>query len=102
MATRFVPSPSGIAAFASSPALVAALKAVAEEAASNARAIAPEDSGDYIDGIGVDAGVEGGKALARINADDPASGYIEFGTEDTPTFAPLRRGAEAAGFEVRS
>lgn len=101
MATRFIPNPAGIAGIASSADLVAALKAVAEEAASNARAVAPEDSGDYIDGIGVDAGLEDGKALARVNADDPASGYIEFGTEDTPTFAPLTRGAEAAGLDVR-
>jgi len=97
---RFVPSVTGMNALASSEGLEDALKEVAEEIASNARDLAPELSGDYKAGISVVAGEEDGESLARVNANDWKSGLIEFGTEDTPAFAPLRRAVESVGLDV--
>jgi HK97 gp10 family phage protein len=53
-----------------------------------------QDSGTFeIDDSGVGHVVFGGGEV------DYAA-YVEFGTNDTPTFAFLRRGAEAAGYGV--
>jgi hypothetical protein len=101
MATKFIPNPVGIAAVARSAQVAEKLKAVAEAVAENARSVAPELSGDYIDGIAVEAAIDGDSAVGRVNANDWKSALIEFGTEDTPTFAPLRRGAEGAGLTLR-
>jgi len=101
---RFIPDRSGIENIGQSDEVSDAMKALADEAATEAKRIAAAEaylSGDYYDSIVVDVGEEDGKAIARINADDFKAWWIEAGTSDTPTFAPLRRGAEAAGLDVR-
>lgn len=77
---------------------VEGMAAAAAPAAQNARDIAPVDEGDYRDGIRVT--IDGDEV--RIDAMDWKSGFIEYGTEDTPVFAPLRRGAEAAGLKFKA
>ena len=53
----------------------------------------------------MDVGIsDTGMVMARINANDFKSAFIEFGTGEpgpTPAFAPLRRGCEAAGLNLR-
>lgn len=103
MASRFVPNPGFLAEFSRSKQLLDVLKGKADEAADNARAVAPVQFGDYQDGIEAVSGIEGGMAVGRVNANHFTSHWIEAGTSDTPTFAPLRKGAEATGlnFEAR-
>jgi hypothetical protein len=101
---HFVPSTLGMAAIARSEELQEALRELAEPAAEESRRIARDEaylSGDYEAGIEVEVGEENDEALARINANDWKSWWIEAGTSDTPTFAVLRRGAEAVGLDVQ-
>lgn len=95
----FIPNPAGILIEAASEGMQYAMGERAEQIAAAARTIAPydptSDGPHYRDQIGVDVGVEDGLATGRVHADDEAAGYIEFGTVDTPTFAPLRRAAES-------
>lgn len=85
------------AEIARSAGVRAALKAEAEQAAAAARAVAPVASGAYRDSIHVEPTDEGFQVVADVGY----AGIIEFGSSDTPTFAPLRRGAEAAGLDLR-
>ena len=59
---------------------------VSEEIAEAARAVAPVDTGEDRDSIHVEEG--------KVVADTDHAAAVEFGTGDTPMFAPLRRGAE--------
>jgi hypothetical protein len=70
-------------------------RTVGEEIVSQAQAVAPVETGAYRDSIHVEADLEGETAVA---ADVDYAVFIEFGTSDTPTFAPLRRGATGAGY----
>lgn len=100
---RFIPDRTGIAAIGRSEEVREQLEERAREAADRARRIAPALSGDYANSITAVSGVEGSSALARVIADDWKAVFIEFGTgpvAPTPAFAPLRRGAEAAGLQV--
>lgn len=72
------------------PQIIAAKRALATEAAAYAQSIAPQDSGDYKDSIGV---YEEGTTVGVIFA-DPAAAAIEYGTEDTPEFAVRARTEE--------
>jgi hypothetical protein len=75
----------------------------AEEVAGIAKAIAPRGEGKgghYADMIDAQAGVISGLAGARVNARKFTSGFIEFGTSDTPTFATLRTACDAAGLPL--
>ena len=74
------------------------LEIIADNIADAARAVAPVDQRDYVDGIEVETGDdEQGNPVARVNANDWKSHGIEFGTVDTPKFAPLRRGLDSQG-----
>lgn len=69
------------------PRVVAAKLKIAEEAADYWKSISPVDSGAYRDSIkahqnGTDVWVE---------ASDPAAPFIEYGTKDTPEFAPRQK-----------
>ena len=58
----------------------------AEAIAEAARELAPVLTGTYRDSIHVEDG--------KVVADAPHAAAVEGGTNDTPAFAPLRRGAE--------
>lgn len=60
---------------------------VAEAIAQRARDHAPVRTGEYRDGIHVER--DGDEV--RVVADAPHSAVVEFGTGDTPAFAPLMR-----------
>lgn len=100
MATRFVPNPAGLRELNRSREMQAAMAREAEEVADAARALAPQDEGDYVASIGVEVTADAQGVKAQAVATDWKAGFIEFGTVDTPTFAPLRRGAEQAGHRV--
>ncbi len=53
-----------------------------------ARSIAPEDQGDYKDGIVV---IRRGKSGVGVDFTDEISNLVEYGTEDTPEFAVRAR-----------
>lgn len=74
----------------------AALKRGAEAAAREAQRLAPVDTGEYRASIRVVDSADG----VRVVANDDKATFIEFGTSDTPAFAPLRRGTEAAGLHT--
>lgn len=79
-----------------------ALRFEAHKAEVAAKAIAPVLSGKYKEGIRVDMGTDAsGNYLARLNATDFKSHWIELGTSKFPARAVLRRGADAAGLKVR-
>lgn len=52
----------------------------------------PEDSGEYKDSIQVINEAEGGEI--QIGATAEYANIIEYGSEDTPEFAPMRRTVE--------
>ena len=67
---------------------------VAEEILAEAQAIAPVRTGTYRDSLGVEESPDDVAVIADVDY----GGYIEFGTSDTPEFAPLRRGRDEAGY----
>lgn len=101
--TRFVPNQLGIRQyFSSDPALARAVSAIADQIKERAQAIAPVRTGSYRDSIEVELARDDatGVLMARVNATDFKSHWIEFGTIDTPAFAPLRRALEGMGVVV--
>lgn len=93
----FVMNPAFIPALARSAGVVAVVKARTERVFEEWQRIAPVFTGHYLSGGRVEISVEGGRVIGRVIVDDPtgAAGLIEFGTEDTPAFAPLRRALQA-------
>ncbi len=92
------------------PQVQAAAAAKAARIAATARAIAPKGTGAFAAGIRPGPGQ--GRAIARVEATDPASWFIERGTSGarwggsrpasrrtgaTPEFGVLRRAGEANG-----
>jgi len=69
----------------------------AQPAVDAAKQFAPVEEGDYRDGIEVVIDDD----AVRIDAKDWKSHFIEWGTVDTPIFAPLRRGVRAAGLRFK-
>ena len=100
---RYIPNPVGIALLARTPLMAQAMKEKGEYVAEVAQAIAPRGEGKgghYADQITADAQVIEGKAGCRVNARKFTSGFIEFGTSDTPAFAILRTSADATGLTL--
>lgn len=73
-------------------------EAGAKPIAEIARELAPVDEGDYRDGI--KATIDGNDV--RVDAFDWKSHFIEFGTVDTPVFAPLARAARQSGARLKA
>lgn len=95
MRSRYKPDRAFVKRVAVGRDMVDLMEAKAEEAAEHARRSAPVDTGEYRDSIHAEAGVENGTAFGRVVADDEKWRFLEFGTLDTPVFAPLRKGLEA-------
>jgi len=106
MTTRFVLNELGIQEIGLSEGIGLAVEKQALEAATATKNLAPYDELNttrphYRDLITVDVGESEGVIIARVNADKFTSVWLEFGTVKMRAFAPLRRGAEAAGLTVR-
>lgn len=95
--TRFVPNPMLAQEVLRATMLLDDLQAIAENIAEQAVAIAPEDEGDYLRSIEAVSGFDARGVMARVNANDWKAALIEFGTTDTPVFAPIRRAADRYG-----
>jgi hypothetical protein len=103
VAVKVVPNPLGIALIGRTPLMARAMVERAQGVADTAKAIAPYGEGrggHYADMIDVAPIVEKMVAGARVNAWKFTSGFIEFGTSDTPTFAPLRTACDAEGLSL--
>jgi hypothetical protein len=103
VAVKFVPNPLGIALIGRTPLMARAMVGRADEVAGIVRTIAPVGpgkGGHYRDMISTGPIVSQGLAGGRVNANKFTSGFIEFGTSDTPTFAPLRTACDAAGLSL--
>jgi hypothetical protein len=76
------------------PGVVAVIEDDAQAIAEAARGLAPVRTGRYKASISaaLERGSEG--AVGRVSATAPYAIYIEFGTNDTPTFRPITAAAE--------
>lgn len=99
---RFVPNPLFPGQLLRSTILLDDLEEQAQEIADAAKELAPVLSGAYRDGLVGVAGQDGGEVQGRVVGRDFKSGWIEFGTSDTPAFAPIRRAAESKGYNVEA
>lgn len=86
----YVPNYFGIRSMARSIGVNRALGFKAGAIAGSAKLAAPVRTGQYRDGIFA--------VGSRVWATAPYSKFVEFGTSDTPVYAPLRRGADAETF----
>jgi hypothetical protein len=66
---------------------------IAHQAAGDARATAPVETGEYRSGVGVEVG---GSRVAIVN-NDPEAGYKEYGTSDTPAHMTMTNAARKYG-----
>lgn len=98
--TKFVPDRQAIGLLSRSREMLQVLEEKARDVASIAKGISPVLTSSYRDGIESTSGIDGGKGIGRVNANDWKSHFVEFGTSDTPTFAPLRKAAERSGLRV--
>ncbi len=97
---KFIPNPQAAKQLGRQPEMAAAMKIRGEATARNARQIAPVGEGvggHYRDSIEVEIELVDGVFVSRVVAKKFTARFIEFGTIDTPTFAPLRRGLEMTG-----
>jgi hypothetical protein len=91
---RFVLNPAAEKQIASSAEMAGAIGHYTEQGADGARDVAPVLTGAYRDSIETEMGTEGGMVVGVFRATVDYAGWIEFGTADTPAFAPLRRGID--------
>lgn len=98
MPSFFKPNPKGFQELEADPKFQGGLAGETERAVTAAKALAPVAEGDYRNSIRV---VKDGKAV-YLSAFDYKAWWIEAGTVDTPIFAPLRRGAQAAGLKFKA
>ena len=104
--THFIPNRAGLLEIQRTVQMVKGMEAFAEKIVDGVRSVAPVDEdadAHYIDMLEVESGIESGVATAHVIAMKFTALFLEFGTGapgPTPAFAPLRRGAESAGFRV--
>lgn len=92
---RFIPDLSCIPLVLGGYGITDDLLEKAEQAAEAARGIVPVETGTLRDSITPEVVVENGVARGRVTADTDYAVFVEFGTEDTETYAFLRRGLDA-------
>jgi hypothetical protein len=87
----FRPNPRFEEQLAADPAVIRVLQGKADEALTAAQTISQgfSDDGEYPDSL--DAGD------ASLSTSHPAGHIIEWGSEDTPPLAPLRKAVEQVG-----
>lgn len=90
MPSGFIPNPGFVPALLAAAEMKAAMLVVAKEKLEKAQALAPVDTGTFRGSLHIES--EG--PSVQIVTDDPKWVYLEYGTEDTPVFATLRRSLE--------
>jgi hypothetical protein len=93
---RFVPNPDFAREIDRQAEFRAGKVRIAEEVAGMAKAIAPKRTGTYARSLGVH--VVGPAVYVRST--DWKAGLLEYGTNDTPTFATIRRAALQNGLRL--
>lgn len=96
MSFRFVPNPAFTLQVAREPLMAAFLEEEAQVVKAGAESVSPVDTGLYKSSFDTEIATEHGGFVARVTNSAPYWLYIEFGTSDTPTFQPLRKGLELA------
>lgn len=94
--SRFIKNPHLASDLRRMPGLNDAKRKAAHEIKRNTEAAAPHGTGDYGDSIQV---FEEGDHIG-VETTDPFWHLIEFGSVHNPAYAPLRRGARAAGVRL--
>lgn len=99
MTARFVPSPGFEERAAKAPEMRTVLRGLAARAAADAERIGRQVAQSY--GAKVEDSDDGVMIVASTD-DINAASWIEFGNQNLPAYAPLRKGAESAGLKTRS
>lgn len=99
--TNYIPNPALEKLLGATLEMKIMLHDRADEVVKAAKDIAPVSSGDYRDGLDAESGLDKGGMVGRVNANDWKSGFIEFGTSTTPTFAVLRRAIDQVGLKFK-
>lgn len=89
---KYVPNPTFEKLFLASREGQELVEEGAQDIADRAKSIAPEDEGNYIDGI--KGPKDSGGVPGKVIATDFKSHWIEWGSANNETYAPLRRAAE--------
>ena len=89
---------ASLAALAASNAVKEGTRGASEKILEESRSLAPRLTGALASSGHVEE-IEGGSGF-EVVYDVSYAVYVEFGTSDTPTFAFLRRGVEAAGYDL--
>lgn len=97
---KFVPNPIATKLLGRTPEMAGFLKLKADAAVEVAKGIAPEESGDYKDGIEAHEGVYGDTVAASIAGHDYKTLWIELGTSQRAAQAVLRRSVESVGVRI--
>ena len=79
-----------------------ALGVEAARASFEAQGPHPYSRGDYVASIHGEVNFESGAWVGRIASDVDYAWWIEVGTSDTPTFAPLQHGLDAIGLRMEA
>lgn len=95
MGRFFTPNPQFVKKVAARRQMVKFIDRKTVKVFENVRRFAPIDTRDYIDSLDHQTDVVNGRALGVVTTTSWKWHFIEFGTNDTPTFAPLRKGLDA-------
>lgn len=99
---KFVPAPMVERKLAAWDGLIPELEMRVKAAELVAVAMAPIESGRYMESITSEVGFdEKAKIIGRLKADDWKAIWIEYGTSKTPAHGTLRRSMEAIGLRVK-
>ena len=76
------------------------IRKAGEKVLAAAKQLCPVDTGALQESGHVEMSERNGQLVALVTFSTRYAVYVEFGTIDTPTFAFLRGGAEAAGYRL--
>lgn len=82
------------------PVVTAVVRTDAEAIAEAARGLAPVRTGRYRGSITAALEPSSEGARGRVSASVPYAPFIEFGTTDTPAFAPISHAARGLGLRI--
>lgn len=95
---RYRPDIKGFGRVLASKKMQEEMRDRAEQVRRRCEALAPRDTGAYMDSFRVEAGVGPGakpRAVAMVINDDEAAPYVEWGTSRTPRYRVMGRAAGA-------
>lgn len=93
---KFNASYKGIGQILRSEQMKREMKARADQIRAKAEALAPVDSGNYVESFRVETEIRKGsttRAIAKVINDSPHAAYVEWGTSRTPRHRVMGRAA---------